>query len=256
MSMLEGEIGTLANKVVAQTDPSADTETLVESIQKGFDLTIKEINFVFTNVVDAKAMTGFIELVLSSGDKPYRFPVGFGTGGAATASVRPKGHFDVNIKVPANTKIELYATMNENTVGMWIGLKYKRGLEGRNTYGDCNTAEDAAISADTLTDFSTITIPPLKGGRIKAIIVAYGNVVNAKSASGYVELAGTHFTGSHRYPVGGGSGGATNCQGFPQPEVVDVDIPVKDSEIVTPSLYLAEAGVDGHVGIMWESDKD
>jgi len=205
--MIESEIGTLSGNVIAQTDPAADTETLVETIEVPYDITVKEINVVFANVVDAKAMTGYIEIKPSSGESPFRFPVGFGTGGAATAPVRNKCTFDVNIPFDANETIQLYATMNENTVGMWIGLKYVRGKSGKTTYGDCNTAEDAAVTADTLTAFSTITIPPKKGGTIKQILVSYGNVVNAKAASGYVQLDFGSSKGRQRYPIGGGSGG-------------------------------------------------
>ena len=45
--MIESEIGTIAANVVAQTDPAADTETLVETIQLPYDITIKEINFLY-----------------------------------------------------------------------------------------------------------------------------------------------------------------------------------------------------------------
>lgn len=250
--MLEGEIGTLASGVVAQTDPAADTETKVDSIKLGYDITIKELNWVFANVVDAKAMSGFIELKMSDGATPYRFPIGFGAGGAATTSARKKGSLDVNIPVVANTTIDLYVTMCEATVGMWIGIKYVRGLEQSGiTYGDCNTAEDAAVAADTLVDFSTIIIPPKKGGTIKKILVALANVVDAKASSGYVQLDFNTSKGRQRYPFGGGAGGATNSTGKMNAEEIEVDIPVDANEIITPKVYVAENAVDAHVGIIW-----
>lgn len=251
--MIESEIGTIAANVVAQTDPAADTETLVETIQLPYDITIKEINFNFANVVDAKSMSGFMELKFSGGETPFRYPIGFGVGGATSTNQKEKGTYNVNIPVDANEKIEMYATMCEACVGMWIGLKYKRGKEGKTTFGDCNTAEDAAVSADAFTPFAAITIPPKKGGIIKKILVAYGNVVNAKAASGYVQLDFSESKGRQRYPVGAGAGGATNSQGKVEAEKVDTDIPIPANDIVTPALYLAEAAVDAHVGIIWEA---
>jgi len=250
---MEGEIGTLTAGVKAETSLTADTETLIATISKGFDLTIHEINWTYANVVDAKAMTGYIEVKFSSGKTPHRFPVGFGTGGAATLEQKKKGKLDVSIPVKANDQITIYATMCENCVAGFAGIKYTQGLnQGQQTFEDCNTVEDAAISADTLSAVGSITIPPEKGGRCKKVLVSYANVVNAKGAGGYVDLSFSGGDrGAQRYIVGGGSGGATNAGGSVSAEEIEVDFEVKANEVVTFNIYLAEAAVDGHIGLQW-----
>ena len=118
------------------------------------------------------------------------------------------------------------------------------------TYGDCNTTEDAAISADTETLLADLTIPSGKGGRIKKIRVGYGGVVDAKGATGFVELKLGSHSGPFRFPVGFGQGGATNTSPT-QAEEIDVDIEVYANETVKLYITLAEAGVSGFGGIVW-----
>jgi len=250
---MEGEIGTLASGVVAAVDPAADTETKICTITAPHDLTIKELNWTFANVVDAKAATGFLEIKSSVGRTPFRFPIGNGAGGAASTTQQTKGVLDVNIPVSANEILDFYMTMNEACVDGHVGIKYVKGKSGQVTHGDCNTAEDAAVSALTLTDFTAITIPPGKGGRIKKILVNYAGVVNAKAAGGYIDMLFSSAKGRHRYVIGGGNGGATNTSPQMNAEEVEVDIPVAVGDIVTPRLYLEEAAVNAHMGIIWVS---
>lgn len=120
------------------------------------------------------------------------------------------------------------------------------------TYGDCNTAEDAAVTADTETLVMDIAIPSGRGGRIKEIRVSYGNVVDAKAATGFVELKLGSHSGPYRYPVGRGNGGAANTS-FGTAEKIEVDIPVDQNETVKGYVTLNEAAVDAHVGIVWEA---
>jgi len=118
------------------------------------------------------------------------------------------------------------------------------------TYGDCNTTEDDAISANTETLLADLTIPSARGGRIKKILVAYGNVVNAKPVSGFVELKLGSHTGPYRYPIGAGVGGATSAA-IANALEVDVDIEVFANETVELYVTLSDAAVGGFGGILW-----
>ena len=249
--IMEGDVGTPASGVIAQVDPAADTETKICTLTAPFDLTIKELNWTFGNLVNAKAATGYLEVKTSTGKVPYRYPIGFGVGGATNASNQKKASLDVAIPIDKGEVVDFYMTLNEAAEGAFIGFKFDKGKTGRPTHGDCNTVEDAAVSADTLTDFTEITIPPGMSGRIKKILVAYANVVDAKSVGGYVDLGFSESKGRHRYVVGGGVGGAATTSHSCAAEEIDVDIPINAGDVVTPKLYLAEAAVNAHVGIVW-----
>lgn len=121
------------------------------------------------------------------------------------------------------------------------------------TYMDCNTTEDAAITADTETLLGDLTIPSGKGGRIIKIAIALGNAVDAKGSTGFVEVKLGSHEGPYRYPIGWGVGGATNSSGQPQPCEIECDIPVLANETVKIYVTLAEAGVSGFAGIQWVS---
>lgn len=118
------------------------------------------------------------------------------------------------------------------------------------TYADCNVTVDAAISADTETLLADLTIPSGKGGRIKSIRVSYGNVVDAKAATGMLEVKMGSHSGPFRFPIGSGQGGATSSD-FKGAEEIDVDIECFANETVKIYVTLAEAAVDGHAGIVW-----
>lgn len=118
------------------------------------------------------------------------------------------------------------------------------------TYGECNVTIDAAISADTETLLADLSIPSGKGGRIKQIRVSYANVVDAKAATGMLEVKMGTQSGPFRFPIGSGQGGATSSD-FKGAETIDVDIPCLANETVKIYVTLGEAAVDGHAGIVW-----
>lgn len=121
------------------------------------------------------------------------------------------------------------------------------------TYGDCNTAEDAAVDADTETLLADLQIPSGRGGRIKKVLIGFGSVVDAKAATGYAELKlGSHH-GPFRFPIGHGQGGATNTAPGAALEI-PVDIEVFANETVKVYITLNEAAVNAHAGIVWVSD--
>lgn len=246
-----GEIGTLAAGVVAAVDLTADTEITVATITMVRDATIFEINYGYGNVVDAKAATGYLELKSNLQQGPFRFPVGVGAGGAAANGSSLKGSIKVQIGVQQNEIITITMTMNEACVASHAGIKYVEGKSQTRTYADCNTVEDAAVTAATLESPGSITIPANKPGRIKKILVAFANVVNAKTAAGYVDLRFSNTQGEFRFPIGGGNGAATDNKMSMNAEEIDVDIPVIANEVVTPWYYFTDAEVNAHVGIVW-----
>lgn len=110
----------------------------------------------------------------------------------------------------------------------------------------------ATVAADTETNVGTITIPSGRQGRIKQILYGYGSVVDAKGATGVLELKLGSHTGPFKFPVGHGNGGATSSSPMAH-AVIDVDIPVLANETVKPYITLADAGVEVNVGIIWVS---
>jgi len=121
------------------------------------------------------------------------------------------------------------------------------------TYGDCTTTEDAAISADTETLLADLQIPSDRAGRIKKVFVSYGGAVDAKGATGFVELKLGNHSGPFRFPVGFGVGGATNSSPQGNGFELEIDIPVNALETVKVYVTLAEAAVSGFAGILWEA---
>jgi len=118
------------------------------------------------------------------------------------------------------------------------------------TYADCNTTEDAAITADTETLLADLTIPSGKGGTIKKIRVSMGNVTNAKGSSGFLEVKLGSHEGPYRFPIFKGEGAATIGK-IGDAEEIDVDIPVFANETVKVYVTMAEAMVSGFAGIVW-----
>lgn len=119
------------------------------------------------------------------------------------------------------------------------------------TYGECNTAE-VDISADTETEVLNATIPSGKGGRIKQIRVAQGNVVNAETVSGYLELKLGSHSGPYRFPIFQGAGAATIGKSAGA-ETIDVDIEVFANETVKANITATGTMTGCHVGILWEA---
>jgi len=114
---------------------------------------------------------------------------------------------------------------------------------------ECNTAE-VDVVADTDTQVLNTTIPSGKGGRIKQIRVAAGNVVNAETVSGYAELKLGSHSGPWRFPIGSGAGAAT-IGTFQHAEVIDVDIEVFANETVEIRVTMTGTFTGCHAGIVW-----
>lgn len=248
-----GEIGTFAAGVVAGVTLTADTEITVSTITMPRDGHITEINYNYGSVVDAKAATGYLELKSNLQQGPWRFPVGFGAGGAATLPVNSNnaGKIPFSLDVQKNEIITITMTMNEAGASAHAGIKWTDSKGGQKLYADCNTVEVAAITAATRELQATITIPQGKGGRVKQIRFAVANVVNAKDAAGYIEVICQNHAGPFNFVVGGGGGGATNSGFRLDPCIIDVDIPIDANEQVQIWAYFTDAQVNSQAGIVW-----
>lgn len=247
-----GEVGTLSSGVVAGVTLTADTEVTVCTITMPRPGTIVEISYNYGNVVDAKAATGYLELKSNIQTGPWRYPVGYGPGGATSQRAKNEpGKIPFSLPVKQNEIITITMTMNEAGASAHAGIKWIEGGGGTRIYADCNTAEDAAVTAATLESPGSITIPAGKGGRIKEIRVAAANVTNAKDNIGYVDLILQNHPGPFRFPIGGPGGGATNSGFELDPCRIAVDIPCDSNEVITPWYYFTDAQVNAHVGIVW-----
>lgn len=117
------------------------------------------------------------------------------------------------------------------------------------TYAECNAAE-VDVAADTETQILQFNIPSGKGGTIKKIRVAMGNVVNAETVSGYLELLLGSHSGPYRFPIFQGAGAATIGKSAPAEEI-DVDIEVFANEQVTINITATGTMTGCHAGIIW-----
>jgi len=256
--MTNGYIGTLSAGVLAAVDPAADTEEEIMDVKFDKKETITKLTWTFANVVDAKAMSGYMEIKSDKRKGPWRFPIGYGAGGAATASARKRGELDVVIHANNNETFTMFVTMNEANVGFQGGFETENGHKGKETYMECNVVEDAALTANTREVTVLPTAQPIKildgmGGTIKKIFVSLADVVNAKQAGGVVDLESKALQGvpSH-YIFGGGSGGATNCQGMMNAsEISGLNTPITHNSTILTYLKCKDAKVDAHVGIQW-----
>ena len=116
---------------------------------------------------------------------------------------------------------------------------------------DCNTVELAAVTAATLMTVGSVTIPQGKSGTIRKIFVSAANVVDAKTNSGYIEIVGDDL-GEQRYGFGGGNGGQTDGGFSCSPEVIDVEMPAVNNKVIILKMYVTDAMVDAHIGLMWQ----
>lgn len=94
---------------------------------------------------------------------------------------------------------------------------------------------------------SDYILPPGGPFHIHKMIVAKGNVVNAKECAGIVEIHVTGVDGTYEYAYGNGSGGATNSAQNIAAEPIDCRIPAPSGS--TLSVYVNDAEIAKDVTI-------
>lgn len=122
------------------------------------------------------------------------------------------------------------------------------------TYGEVGTfaagvVAGVALTADTEITVATIAMP--RGGTITEISWNYDTVIDAKAATGYMELKSNLKQGPWRWPIGTGCGGSKQ-HGTGSRGTLKVDIPVQVNEIITICATMTEDCVAAHVNIEWE----
>jgi hypothetical protein len=116
------------------TGATADTETQLGgadlTIPSGKGGRIKKILFGAVSIVEAKAVTGKLELKIQNHAGPFRFAVmGAHIASANTAGSGNSGlvQIDVDIPVDANEQVGLYVTMAETCVDVVAGIVWVSG---------------------------------------------------------------------------------------------------------------------------------
>jgi len=94
---------------------------------------------------------------------------------------------------------------------------------------------------------STYTIPPGGPFHIHKLLVAKGNVVNAKECAGIVEIKVSSVDGTFEYAYGNGSGGATNSAQNGPAEPIDCRIPAPSGSEL--KIYVNDAEIAKDVTI-------
>jgi len=99
---------------------------------------------------------------------------------------------------------------------------------------------------------SDYTIRPDGPYTIYKMLIAKGNVVNAKECAGILEIIATGVDGTFEYAYGNGTGGATNSGQNGPAEPIDCSIPLKKNSIVSVYVNDAEIAKDVTVSLMFK----
>jgi len=237
------------SKVFGPTDSAADTKTTVgaaASLRPGAT-NIKEIWVGKGNVVDAKECAGFITIESPGLDGPHHYAYGNGTGAAGGATAGggggPSEKIDCSIPIMPGALVTASVTDAEVAKDVTVELGFNKG-SGRNVFSYVLGGAGVDPAADTLlalTDKLTgVAVKMGKGGHIKEIRYAAGNIVDAKACSAKLEFLPPVIKGPWEYAVGNGPGadlGANHAFA----DVRDVDIPVKAQDVIVVNVTAAEA---------------
>lgn len=231
-------MGYAFSKIFGGTNSVANTKTTVGStyvIPPG-QYTIHKLHVGKGNVVNAKENAGFITVEVTGVDGTYVYAYGNGVGGATNSSDTPSETIDCRIPAPGGGTMTVSVTDAEAATDVHVSADFFTGQVRVDSYNTGGAGKDPA--AATLLEIGTIT--PTKAGTIKQIRYACGQLVDAKSASGKLEILVPGLAGPYEFAVGSGSGGAT-LGGAAPADVFDVNIPVKANTIITINVLYGDA---------------
>lgn len=226
------------SKVFGPTDSVAGTKTAIGStyVIKPGQYGIHFIHVAKGNVVNAKELAGVVTIEITGVDGTYEYAYGNGVGGATNSHAGPNEKIECRIPAPGGATITVSITDAEVATACVVSLDFYTGGERADSYATGGAGKDPAAATEL--EVGTVTIT--RGGRIKQIRYACGNLVDAKSASGKLVLEVPGLAGPFEYAVGLGAGGA--ALGGPGPaDVFDVDIPVGTNVIVTFKVTYTDA---------------
>lgn len=226
------------SKAFGPTDSVAGTKTAIGStfqIPPG-NYGIQKIHVAKGNVVNAKELAGVVIIEITGVDGTYEYAYGNGVGGATNSHAGPNEEIECRIPAPGGSTVTVSITDAEAATTCIVSLDFFDGGQRVDSYSTGGAAKDPA--AATLLEIGTIT--PTRSGRIKQIRYACGQLVDAKSPAGKLELEVPGVAGPFEFAVGLGAGGAT--LGGPGPaDVFDVDIPVTANSVITANVTYTDA---------------
>jgi len=227
------------SKVFGPTDSVAGAKTTVGSavVLPPGQHVIRRIRVSKGNVVNTKECAGVITLEVTGVDGTYQYAYGNGTGGATNGGPGgPAEIIECMVSAPGGATLTVSVTDAEVATAVLVSLEFFTGSGRVDSYATGGAGKDPA--AATLLEVGTITVT--KAGRIKQIRYACGQLVDAKSCSGKLELKVPGLAGPFEFAVGNGASGAT-LGGAALADVIDVDIPVGTNVIVTVNVTYTDA---------------
>jgi len=231
------------------TNCAAATETRIggadiEIPTRQQSFTIVGVCLRAANVAEDLAAAGILELKINTTNGPFKFVVCNGIGGATGNAMGLPENIPMNIPINGGAKVGIYCTFPNATVDVVAELQYVNGRQGKITYSDA-PALTASIAADTRGSIGSITLLPGQWTLTKFRWVG-GNVVDAKSRAGVLELTGGSIIAAEHI-LGVGMGAGASAQGNSQPaEVKELGIP--HSGAVTLTVYATMAEAYLHLG--------
>lgn len=239
----------LFTQTVGPTACAAATETRIGGVdieiptrQTGFTLT--NIALRWANVAEDLSAVGILEIKINTVNGPFKFLVGNGIGGATGAVTPPPEDVPINIPVGGGSKVGIYCTFPNATVGMTAELQYTNGKNGKITYSDM-PALVATLGAAARTTLGTVTLLPGQWTLTK-LRFGIGAIVDALARSTKLELTGGSIVAAeHVLAVGMGGGSAATGMIAPA-EVKRLEI--AQSGMVTLTVWATAQNASLHAG--------
>ena len=231
----------------ASTTASAKTTIGSTYIIPPGDYTITKIRIGKGLIADAEPACGEVEVEITGVDGTYQYAYGNGAGGATNSINQPAEEIDCCIPAPGGGTITVSVTDPDNAADVTVSLSFEKSMGQRvDSYGVGADGTDGA--ADTKTSIGTIVVT--KAGRIVQIRMGGSGVVNAKAATGILELDVPGLAGPFEWAVGNGPGGAANSGPTPA-DVINIPggIPVAKNVTLTAYLTMAETCKAPHISV-------
>lgn len=227
------------SKAFGPTSSVAGTKTGIGStyvIRPGGPYTIKKLYLAKGNVVNAKERAGIVHIELTGVDGTYEYATSNGVGGATNSHAIGREEIDCLIPAPSGSTMTVSITDAENATACLVGADFYDDGGRVDSYSAGGAGVDPA--AATLKEIGTISV--VRAGAIVQIRYACGNIVDAKSASGKLEILVPGQAGPFEYVVGDGVGGAT-LGGPGHADVFNVNIPVTLNATITCNVTYTDA---------------
>lgn len=232
------------SKAFGPTDSVAGTKTAIGSTftippdenGNAQKLHIHELRVSKGNVVNAKELAGVVIVEVSGQNGTFEYAYGNGVGGATNSHAHAAEKIKCRIPAPSGSIVTVSITDAEVATACIVSCEFWTGEERVDSYSAGGAGVDPA--AATLKEIGTVTVN--RAGRIKEIRFACGNIVDAKSPSGKLELIVPGQTGPFEWAVGTGAGGAT-LGGPGDADVIECDIAVGVNAIITCNVTYTDA---------------